>query len=107
MKSTTFGELFDKVYTLPTDNVGIHELEHGYALHVYKTTGPQFNIIIKDLPAWNFIKNEDTVSIVPVINGVSQWERREVVSISDPVYGNLKYGPLNILMDAELVEVAY
>jgi len=70
----TLGELFEKVYALPTDQYGLLTVKTA-TIHVYRTTGPQFNIEGFDgIPTWNVIKNDDEVLVVPVRGGVPQLE---------------------------------
>jgi hypothetical protein len=70
----TLSELFEKVYALPTDQYGLLTVKTA-TIHVYRTTGTQFNIEGFDgLPTWNVIKNDHSVLVVPVRGGASQWE---------------------------------
>lgn len=78
-------EMFDKVYALPTNNFGVYRHERG-ALHVYKSTGPQFNILDKDENVlWNIIGQTGGIAIVPVENGVSQYDRNVICGMSEDV----------------------
>mgnify|MGYP007110382847 CR=1 FL=1 len=86
MIKMTIKEMFEKVYTLPVDGVGVYEHQNG-ALHVYKTTGPQFNILQrKDGEArYNVINVGEKIKIIPVDRGVSLWERAVAFDVSDDV----------------------
>ena len=82
----TIKELFEKVYALPVDKVGMYEHENG-ALHIYQTTGPQFNILREKNGEvlWNVIKIDEYIKIVPVVGGASQWNRSVEYLDSDDV----------------------
>ena len=86
MIKMTIKEMFEKVYALPVDEVGIYEYAKG-ALHIYQTTGPQFNILKnKDGEArYNVINVGEKIKIIPVDRGVSLWERAVAFDVSDNV----------------------
>ena len=81
----TLGELFEKVYALPTDQYGFLTVKTA-TIHVYRTTGTQFNIEGFDgIPTWNVIKNDYYVLVVPVHDGASQWESEKRYSVDTDI----------------------
>ena len=82
----TIKEMFEKVYSLPVDEVGMYEYDKG-ALHIYQTTGPQFNILKhKDGEArYNVISLGEKVKVIPVDRGITLWERSTAFDASDDV----------------------
>lgn len=70
----TMKDMFDAVNKLPVDYCGVHKHDGKDLIHVYMT-GTQFNVHDEiGNPVWNVILRGDSVQIVPVIKGVSQWD---------------------------------